>query len=147
MTDSIKRLDRLANLLVDSARGYHEASQVAGDPQLANQFSMLADERARLVDKFQEKIEKRDGDPDVSGTLGASAHRLFMNLRSLFENDTKAAIAEVERGEETLNEAFQDVLDDTTLDADVRSFIRSSFDNVRQGQERWASAQSDRMAS
>lgn len=138
MTDTVTSLNRLVDLLVDSARGYHEASQVATDTTIQSEFSKMATKRAQLVDRFQDKVEMAGGRSDADGTVSGTAHRMFLNVRSLFQNDTKAAIAEVERGEDALKEAFEDVLRDDDVTDDVRSFVRSVYPDVKSDHDKWS---------
>ncbi len=63
--------------------------------------------------------------------------RRFLDLRSMFQNDTKAAIAEVERGEGYLTERFETYMADQSLSAATRNLIRSTYQRVRFDHARW----------
>lgn len=137
--NDIEAINDLIETLIDSVNGYEEAADVAEDPSIKASFHQLAQERRAIISDFQSRVQMKGGAPEESGSFSAAAHRSFMNLRSLFQNDTKAAIAEVERGENTLREHFETVLGNEQLDPEMRAFINSVYDRVRLDHARWDS--------
>ncbi|MGK2286818.1 PA2169 family four-helix-bundle protein [Pedomonas sp. V897] len=135
----IEAINDLIETLIDSVNGYEEAADVAKDPSIKASFHQLAQERRSIVRDFQSRVSMRGGEPEESGSFSAAAHRSFMNLRSLFQSDTKAAIAEVERGENILREHFETVLTNDRLDPEMRTFINSVYDRIRLDHSRWDS--------
>lgn len=138
-TNDIDALNDLIETLIDSVNGYEEAADVAKDPSIKASFEQLAHERRAIVQDFQRRVQMRGGTPEETGSVSAAAHRSFLNLRSLFQNDTKTAIAEVERGENVLKEHFERVLSNEQLDPEMRSFVSSVYDRVRLDHSRWDS--------
>lgn len=138
-TNDIEALNDLIETLIDSVNGYEEAADVANDPSIKASFHQLAQERRAIIRDFQSRVQMRGGDPEESGSFSAAAHRSFMNLRSLFQSDTKAAIAEVERGENVLRDQFETVLTKEQLDPELRTFVNSVYDRVRLDHARWDS--------
>ena len=65
----------------------------------------------------------------------ASAHRAFLDLRSHVEKDRKAAIAEVERGEDFIKSKYEDALEDDDIAPDVRDTISDCYDTVLRGHD------------
>lgn len=135
----IGSLNDLIETLIDSVNGYEEAADVAKDPSIKASFHQLAQERRAIVRDFQSRVQMRGGEPETSGSFSGAAHRSFMNMRSLFQNDTKAAIAEVERGENVLREHFETVLANDQLDPEMRTLVNSVYDRVRLDHARWES--------
>jgi uncharacterized protein (TIGR02284 family) len=74
-------------------------------------------------------------EPSATG----KAHKAFMRLSSVVEDDTKTAIAEVERGEDYLRDEIRHALDGDELTMPVRMFLAKVKDEIRPGHERMSS--------
>ena len=75
------------------------------------------------------------GKPEDDGTLLAGAHRVFLDLKSKFSsNDRKAAIEEVERGEDHIKAKYEDALKGD-LTSDVRAAVEKAYQSVRSGHD------------
>ncbi len=130
-------LEALASTLTDSINGYEEAAEVAGNSGISAYLRQKAQERRTITQSFRQRIASMGGDSQVSGSVSAALHRRFLDLRSMFQNDTKAAVAEVERGENYLKERFESYMQDTTLSGDTREFLRSTYERVRFDHAQW----------
>ena len=126
-------LENIYQMLVDSQKGYAEAAEIADAPNITEFFANRARERASLVEEFAAVLPMA-ADPANAGTAAGTAHRLFINLRRMVQDDTKVALAEVERGESLFLEAIKSALDDTGLDGDERRMIADLNDEVRADQ-------------
>jgi uncharacterized protein (TIGR02284 family) len=131
----VEALEALASTLTDSVNGYEDAAESASDPGIKSFLQQKAQMRRGLTEEFRQRISGLGGNADIGGSASAAAHRAFVGLRSMFQDDTKAAVAEVERGEEYLKERFDKYLGDGSLSPDTRSFIsqaysRAQFDNA-----------------
>ena len=73
----------------------------------------------------------------MTGSASAALHRRFLDLRSIFQNDTKAAVAEVERGENYLQDRFDSYVADLNIDSETRELIRSTYEQVRFDHAHW----------
>lgn len=133
---TVKALNTLVMHVSDSADGYEQAAQVANSGQIESEFRALARERREIAQELAQRVTQLGGDPKTNGSVQAGAHRLFLNLRSVFENDTKAAIKEVERGEDRLLEAFRDAQGDVSpSDA---AFVSDIGRRVQMDHDRWS---------
>jgi uncharacterized protein (TIGR02284 family) len=132
MTD---HLERITQLLVDSQRGYSEAAEIADDPHIAQMFASRASRRAALAAEFASVLPRVDAD---DGTAAGTAHRMFVNLRRLVQDDTRVALGEVERGESAFEEALDRALDDTQLTGQARAAISRLHDEVRSDRDQFA---------
>jgi len=66
----------------------------------------------------------------------ASAHRMFVNLRtSLTSNDNKAVVDEVERGEDHIKAKFEDAMKDKDVSPDTKAVISDVYVSVRNGHD------------
>lgn len=131
----VKVLNDLIATTLDSADGYGEASKDAKSSQLASLFRDRAAEREQVVGKLQQRVAFLGGKPEDSGTVLASAHRMFTNLRNSLSKSDEAVIDEVERGEDHIKAKFESALKDDDLDPAVRQLIQTAFTSVREGHD------------
>jgi uncharacterized protein (TIGR02284 family) len=81
-------------------------------------------------------VRQLGGEPEKEGTILASAHRMFVNLRtSLTSNDNKAVVDEVERGEDHIKSKFEDAMKDKDVSPDTMSVITDVYASVRNGHD------------
>ena len=137
MKHDVDALEALASTLTDSINGYEEAAEVAGNGGIASYLRQKAQERRTITESFRQRIATMGGNAQVSGSVSAALHRRFLDLRSMFQNDTKAAVAEVERGENYLKERFESYVQGTDISADTREFLRSTYERVRFDHAKW----------
>lgn len=131
-TQDVTVLNALIATLLDSVDGYQKSAGDISNPQFAEKFNARARERQSAVTKLQAAVAAAGGNPEDDGTLLASAHRAFLNLKeAVMGNDDKAIIAEIERGEDYLKGKFQAA----SRNADLSSLARAAV------QEAWASVQ------
>ena len=137
MKQDAEALEALASTLTDSINGYEEAAEVADNSGISAYLRQKAQERRTITESFRQRIASMGGDSQVSGSVSAALHRRFLDLRSMFQNDTKAAVAEVERGENYLKERFESYMQDTNISPDTREFLRSTYERVRFDHAQW----------
>ena len=135
--NDVNALQALASTLTDSINGYEEAASVAGNEAISGFLHAKAQERRQITQAFRSRIATLGGNSDVSGSASAALHRRFLDLRSIFQNDTKAAVAEVERGESYLKDRFESYVADLNISAETRDFLRSTYEQVRFDHARW----------
>lgn len=132
----IKTLNNLIETTLDSADGYAEAAKDARSEPLVSLFRERADERRQVASTLQQRVRMLGGDPADNGTMAASAHRMFVNLRtSLTSNDNKAVVDEVERGEDHLKSKFEHAMNDKDISADTEAVIADMYTSVRNGHD------------
>ncbi|MEV8518734.1 PA2169 family four-helix-bundle protein [Dyella marensis] len=131
----VKVLNDLIATTLDSADGYGEASKDAKSSQLASLFRDRAAEREQVVGKLQQRVAFLGGKPEDSGTVLASAHRMFTNLRNSLSKSDEAVIDEVERGEDHIKHKFEDALEDGDVTTDTRAIIADANISVRSGHD------------
>lgn len=132
----ISVLNGLIATTLDSVDGYAEAAKDAKSEALASLFRRRAEERRTVATKLQERVRSLGGKPEDEGTILASAHRMFINLRtSLTKNDNKAVVDEVERGEDHIKHKFEDALKDRDLSPHTMSAVSDAYASVRSGHD------------
>lgn len=144
MATGTERLHTIRQMLADSQRGYQEAAEVADDPQYKALFAERARERGQLMQEFG--LNAGLASIDNTGTLSGAAHRAFLNLRALVQDDTHAAAAEVERGESAFVEALEAALNDHDLASTDRMWVSRLYDHVRADRDRFAAMHRSDMA-
>ena len=132
---NIKVLNSLIETTIDSVDGYEKAAEVASTGGVGDLFRRYAGERRQAVTRLRDEVRKLGGTPGDDGSVLASAHRAFLELRSKLESDRKAAILEVERGEDYLKHQYEEALEDPDLDPQVHSAIAQCYDTVRRGHD------------
>jgi uncharacterized protein (TIGR02284 family) len=132
----IKTLNSLIETTLDSADGYAEAAKDARSPQLVSLFNERSSERKQVASTLQQCVRSLGGKPEDDGTALASAHRVFVNLRtSLTSNDNKAVVDEVERGEDHLKSKFESAMKDREVSPDIQALISDAYISVRSGHD------------
>jgi uncharacterized protein (TIGR02284 family) len=133
-THDVEVLDTLTSTLTDSIEGYEQAAEVAKRSGLGSVLQRKARERSVISRRFRQRIMALGGKPTDAA---AAAHRRFLNLRSLFEENTKAAVAEVERGEEYLRERFESCQKDPELASETKALLSGAYDRVKFDPTQW----------
>lgn len=132
----IKTLNSLIETTLDSADGYAEAAKDAKSQSLISLFRERSTERKQVASTLQQRVLLLGAEPEKDGTVLASAHRMFVNLRtSLTSNDNKAVVDEVERGEDHIKAKFEDAMKDKDVSPDTKAVITDVYTSVRNGHD------------
>ena len=132
----IRTLNSLIATTLDSVDGYTEAAAATDHAGFGDMFTARATERRSIVTQLQGEVTRLGGNPEDDGTILASAHRTFLDLKSVVTGrDDKAIVNEVERGEDHILHKFQDALKDEDLSPETRTAIQSAFGSVKTGHD------------
>jgi uncharacterized protein (TIGR02284 family) len=127
----ISTLNDLIETCRDGENGFRTAAEGVKDPHVKSLFQRYARQRAEMVRELQEEVRKLGGNPEQGGSVSASLHRGWMNIKSLVTgNDDIAIIAEAERGEDVAKAAYAKALKED-LPAGVRTLIQSQAEIVK----------------
>ena len=130
----IRVLNDLIETTIDSAEGYAEAARETRSTRFSLAFQTRATERRLVASRLQQRVEALGGTPEDDGSVLASAHRMFANLRKSLHDET-AVIDEVERGEDHIKHKFEDALEDGDVSPPIRALIAETFRSVNSGQD------------
>jgi uncharacterized protein (TIGR02284 family) len=130
----IRVLNDLIETTLDSAEGYAEAARETRSTRFSLAFQTRATERRLLASRLQQRVEALGGSPEDEGSVLASAHRMFTNLRKSLHDDN-AVIDEVERGEDHLKHQFEDAMDDADVSPPTHALIAEAYRSVNSGHE------------
>lgn len=131
--------DTIAQMLADSQKGYAESAEIADDPQVKQMFADRAQRRQQLLQEIRATVPRFGMNGDADGTTAGAAHRAFLNLRRLVQDDTRVALAEVERGEAAFLERLQEANADNELTSQERQVVGRLLQEVSADHDRFAS--------
>ncbi|WP_291430812.1 PA2169 family four-helix-bundle protein [Deinococcus sp.] len=126
------KLQYLLGTLRDGEKGFADAAEHATDPKLKSLFNERSAQRQQLAAEVEQKIAALGDTPRQGGSVGAALHRTWLNVRdAVTGRDDYAVVAEAERGEDVAVENYQDVLKETDLPAEIRTFVEGQFSRVK----------------
>ena len=118
-------LNDILESLIDSTDGYEKAAEIAERDTFKNFFTRRAASRRAMAATVRNEITKMGGTPDADGTILASAHRVFMNIRAAVQDSDEAAIEAVETGEKHLRTKFEKALEHEELSVASKTMLRN----------------------
>ena len=139
MTDTshdIRTLNGLIATTIDSVDGYRTSAQDVQNPRFAELFTARAGERSSVAEQLRAEVRKLGGSPEDDGTVLASGHRAFVNLKAAVTGrDDQAIVNEVERGEDHIKAKYEAALKDDTLSPQSRTLVETAFASVKSGHD------------
>ena len=133
---AISVLNDLIQTCKDGQEGFQTASEGVKNTSLKSLFSQYSLQRAQFAGVLQQEVNRLGGSPETGGSVSASLHRGWINIKSAVTgSDESAIVAECERGEDAARDAYQKALKEH-LPVDVRSMVESQFVEVKQGHDK-----------
>lgn len=132
---TIRSLQELIQINLDSAQGLRTAAQTINEPHLAELFNDLAAQRQRHAEQLQ-RIVAIDEEPADRGSLLGGAHRWWLKLRgSLTSDNAYQVLAEAERGEDAIKGRYEAVLKEL-IESPIHQVLVEQYERVRSGHDR-----------
>ena len=131
----ISVLNHLIETCRDGEQGFRTAAENVKDTQVKSLFQKYAQQRAEMVRELQAEVRAHGGDPEKTGSVAASAHRGWMNIKAAISTGDAGIIAEAERGEDYAKEAYDKALKEG-LPPTTLAIIRQQADTVREAHDR-----------
>ncbi|MBA3240222.1 MAG: PA2169 family four-helix-bundle protein [Acidobacteria bacterium] len=132
----ISTLNNLIETCRDGQNGFQTAAEGVEGSTLKTLFLGYSQQRARFVGELQDEVRRLGGDPENAGSVAATLHRGWINLKSAVTgHDDDAVVAECERGEDSAVANYRDALS-TDLPANVRSVVERQSGEVKQAHDR-----------
>jgi uncharacterized protein (TIGR02284 family) len=123
-------LDRLISVCKDGEDGYRSAVEDVERADLKELFGALRDQRARFAAELQ-AVAHPHAAADVRGTLAARMHRGWMNLKAaLKKGDPAAVLHEVDRGESSALESYEQALQQT-LPPEAHALVERQYAQLK----------------
>ena len=134
-SDTISTLNNLIETCKDGELGFKTAAEGLKAADTKAKFLEYSRQRAEMARELQAEVRRLGGDPEKSGSMSASLHRGWMDIKSAVTGkDDHAIIAEAERGEDVAKGAYEDALKET-LDATTRTLVQQQSAKVRQAHD------------
>ncbi|MET0987789.1 MAG: PA2169 family four-helix-bundle protein [Steroidobacteraceae bacterium] len=131
----IKVLNALIETTLDSADGYRQAADNAGNSQYKILFQQWSVERRKVAGDLQNEVRSLGGKAEDDGSILAAAHRTFLKLRDSVTGDDQSVVNEVERGEDFIKAKYEEALKDGELSTTARDAVGRAFSSVRSGHD------------
>lgn len=129
--DTISTLNNLIETCKDGENGFRTAADGVKKSELTTLFNTYAQQRARFAAELQAEVRRLGGDPEQTGSVAASLHRGWINIKSVVTGEDEAAIiAECERGEDSAVANYQEALK-ANLPADAQSVVQRQYTDVK----------------
>ena len=129
---AVESLNYLIGTLHDGETGYREAADEIETAQFKTVFNRIAQERASFRAELEGEVRRHGGEPQEGGSTAASLHRTWINVRDAITGKSdEDVLAEVERGDETAIENYNDVLQ-RDLPGDLAPTVRQQHDKIQQ---------------
>jgi len=143
----ISILNDLIEACRDGQSGFREAADYAESPDLKLFFRQESLERAQFVGDLQQQVQALGGDPEKSGSTSGAVHRAWMTIKgTLTGKDDKSILNEVERGEDSAVQAYEDALRQG-LPANLRMIIEKQYLEIKGVHDRVKQMRDARAAS
>lgn len=132
----ISTLNNLIETCRDGQNGFKTAAEGVKNPELKELFYHYSQQRASFVGELQDEVRRLGGDPENSGSVAASLHRGWIDIKSAITGeDEDAVISECERGEDSAVSNYRDALE-RDMPANVRQVIERQFSAVKEAHDR-----------
>ena len=132
---AISTLNNLIETCKDGENGFRTAAEGLKNPQIKTKFLEYARQRADMVRELQGAVRTLGGDPETTGSVTASMHRGWMDIKSaILGKDDHAILAEAERGEDVAVAAYQSALQES-LPAQAQTIVQQQAARIREAHD------------
>ena len=134
--DVISTLNNLIETCKDGQNGFQTAAEGVKNSELKTLFHTYSQQRAQFAAELQAEVRRLGSDPEQTGSVAATLHRGWINIKSAVTGEDEGAIiSECERGEDSAVDNYEDALKEN-LPADIRSIIERQFTQVKDAHDR-----------
>ena len=134
--DTLKKINDLIRVNIDSSRGFKTAADTVEYPAMATLFRQIAAERASFGRELAGYVEFNDVEPNESGTLSGTIHRWWLAARgALSGGDDYAILSEAERGEDTIKQRYEEILNEIPTST-LRRVVQDQYAGIRRNHDR-----------
>jgi uncharacterized protein (TIGR02284 family) len=133
---TISTLNNLIETCKDGQNGFQTASDGVKNGELKKLFLGYSQQRAQFAGELQNEVRRLGGDPENTGSVAATLHRGWMNIKSTVTGEDEGAIiAEAERGEDSAVRNYKDALAQG-LPENLRAIVQSQYTQVQEAHDR-----------
>jgi uncharacterized protein (TIGR02284 family) len=129
-------LNNLIETCKDGEEGFRDAAEHIERQDLRSIFNEYSRQRTQFASELQNLVSRIGGDPENTGSVAASLHRGWINVKSAVTGrDDNAILSECERGEDSAVHNYQDALAHD-LPSDIRSVVEEQYRQVLEAHNR-----------
>ena len=135
-SEVISTLNDLIETCRDGQKGFQAAADGVANGELKSLFLEYSRQRASFVGELQDEVRRLGGDPQQTGSIAATLHRGWIDIKSAVTGEDEAAvISECERGEESAVENYREALG-ADLPTNVRAIVERQFSQIKSARDR-----------
>jgi uncharacterized protein (TIGR02284 family) len=128
----ISTLNNLIETCKDGENGFRTAADGIKSGELKTLFLTYSQQRAQFAAELQAEVRNLGGDPEKTGSVAATLHRGWINIKSTVTGEDEGAIiSECERGVKNYKEALNE-----NLPAGVQTIVERQYTQVREAHDR-----------
>lgn len=132
----VSTLNNLIETCKDGENGFRTASDGVKNSELKTLFLTYSQQRAQFAAELQNEVRNLGGDPEDTGSVAATLHRGWINIKSTVTGeDEGAVISECERGEDSAVRNYQEALN-ADLPANLRTVVQRQYTQVKEAHDR-----------
>lgn len=133
---TISTLNNLIETCKDGQNGFQTAAEGIERADIKSVFYEYSKQRAQFAGELQSLVTEMGGDPEESGSLAASVHRGFINIKSVVTGkDETAILEECERGEDIAVKAYKDAME-ANLSGAASELVSRQYQSVKEAHDR-----------
>lgn len=132
----VSALQGITRTLIDASSLYSAAAQDSENVGYKAQLNALSDRRRTMTNLFQAHVAGMGAAPVEIGDPMGTAHRVFMEARTLGNEDTMVAVQEALRGENYLLNEITVASVNMDLSAGTRTFLSQQIAEVTADRDR-----------
>jgi uncharacterized protein (TIGR02284 family) len=132
----ISTLNNLIETCKDGQEGFRTAADGVKNSELKTLFNTYSQQRAQFAAELQSEVGRLGGDPEKTGSVAATLHRGWINIKSAVTGeDEGAVISECERGEDSAVRNYKDAIQ-AGLPGDVSTIVERQYGQVQEAHDR-----------
>lgn len=129
--DTIKGIQDLIEINIDSSKGFKEAAEKVENPEIATLFRQCGQERNQYAGQLKDIVRVNGEDPEKSGSMSGTLHRWWLDIRGTVTGGNEhTVLADAERGEDAIKHRYEEVLKDTSGSA-VNDVLQKQYTGVK----------------
>jgi len=130
-----EQIRELLHMNIDSRDGFAYAGKRLAEKHssLSMRFHRYSHQRNDFFEKLKEIAEVNHDESAERGTMAASLHRTWMELRDELNDavDVSAVVVEAQRGESYIKQAYETAID-TVIEARLLAILTHQYESVKE---------------
>lgn len=134
--DVIDTLNDLIETCKDGEQGFITCAEDMKNPAVQDMLMVAAQHCRDAAQELQREVQLLGGRAETSGSLSGSAHRRWVDVKSMVTGKSEASVlAECERGEDVAKESYQRALG-KDLPPKLREIVERQYRGVLENHDR-----------